>query len=179
MRSTETKSSNLSWSAPVVVSDIEERGLRIAIEANEVARDEIAHLTSLRDLPKLEAEFELTPIGGGALKVVGTVAAVVGQSCIVTLDRVENAISEPVNVVFAPPDMIAENPDDGADADASTEPPEPISNGRIDLAKLAVEFLILGIDPYPRKPGVAFEPVHTPAAVEDHPFAGLAALKEP
>lgn len=178
MRATETKSSNISWSASVVVADIEAHGTRIAIEANGVEREEIARLAGLRDLPKLAAEFELTPIAGGAVRVVGTVAAVVGQSCVVTLDRVENAISEPVNLVFAPPDTIAESPDDGVDGDASAEPPEPIVNGRIDLAGLAVEFLILGVDPYPRKPDAVFEPVHTPPATEDHPFAGLAALKE-
>jgi hypothetical protein len=48
---------------------------------------------------------------------------------------------------------------------------------RVDLGAIAVEFLILGIDPYPRKPGVAFEP---PAAEDEseHPFAALAALKK-
>ena len=39
-------------------------------------------------------------------------------------------------------------------------------NGRIDLGQLAAEFLALGLDPYPRKPGVEFAPV-----VEDFPVA--------
>jgi hypothetical protein len=37
---------------------------------------------------------------------------------------------------------------------------------------------MLGIDPYPRKPGAAF---HAPKAASDpasHPFAGLAALQK-
>ena len=47
----------------------------------------------------------------------------------------------------------------------------------IDLGAVATEFLILGIDPYPRKPGAVFE---APAAGEGggHPFAALAALKK-
>ena len=39
------------------------------------------------------------------------------------------------------------------------DPPEPIVNGAIDLGALAAEFLMLGLDPYPRKPGAVFEPV--------------------
>ena len=48
----------------------------------------------------------------------------------------------------------------------------------VDLGALAIEFLILGIDPYPRKAGAQF----AAPAVEDaseHPFAALEALKKP
>ena len=176
---TETKSHEVSWSVPVVVADLEEDGLRTTIEAGEAERNEIARVVGLRDLPKLSAEFELTPLGHDEVRLVGQVTAVVGQTCVVTLDRVENTVSEPVNLVFAPAGPIAESPEQDEGDEPAEDPPEPIVNGRIDLAKLAVEFLILGIDPYPRKAGAVFEPVHTPAAAEDHPFAGLAALKEP
>jgi hypothetical protein len=55
--------------------------------------------------------------------------------------------------------------------------PEPLIGGSIDLGAIASEFLMLAIDPYPRKAGVAFEP---PANDEDTggPFAALAALKK-
>ena len=36
------------------------------------------------------------------------------------------------------------------------EPPDEIVNGQIDLGALTAEFLALGLDPYPRKPGVDF-----------------------
>ena len=98
---------------------------------------------------------------------------------VVTLDRVENTVSESVSLVFVPPSAAAETREANSDDELADDPPEPIVNGRIDLAKLAVEFLILGIDPYPRKAGAAFEPVNTSPAPEDHPFAGLTALKEP
>jgi uncharacterized protein len=179
MRPTETKSQEVSWSVPVVVADIAESGLRVTIEANEGERGEIARVTGLRDLPKLAAEFELTPIAGEQVRVVGRVNAVVGQTCVVTLEPLENTIEEPVSLLFVPPSAIPERADQNPDDEPGEDPPEPIVSGRIDLAKLAVEFLILAIDPYPRKPGAVFEPVHTPPTPEDHPFAGLAALKEP
>ena len=58
------------------------------------------------------------------------------------------------------------------------EPPEPLVGGTIDLGAVAVEFLMLGIDPYPRKEGAEFA---APSADLEgaHPFAALAALKKP
>jgi hypothetical protein len=65
----------------------------------------------------------------------------------------------------------------GHSADAD-EPPEPLIGGAIDLGAIAAEFLMLGIDPYPRKPGAEFA---APARETDseRPFAALAALKKP
>ncbi len=37
------------------------------------------------------------------------------------------------------------------------DPPDPIIDGKIDLGALAAEFFALGLDPYPRKPGVAVD----------------------
>ena len=50
--------------------------------------------------------------------------------------------------------------------------PDPIVDGKIDLGALAAEFFALGLDPYPRKPGVAFEPPAEPEP-EATPFAVL------
>ena len=53
----------------------------------------------------------------------------------------------------------------------------PLVGGVVDLGALATEFLILGLDPYPRKPGAVFE---APQEVKPDPgpFAALAGLKE-
>ena len=37
-----------------------------------------------------------------------------------------------------------------------TSRPDEIMDGQIDLGALAAEFLVLGLDPYPRKPGADF-----------------------
>lgn len=49
-------------------------------------------------------------------------------------------------------------------------------NGRIDLGALTAEFLALGLDPYPRKPGVDFEPVAS--GPESGPFDALRRLRD-
>ena len=47
----------------------------------------------------------------------------------------------------------------------------------IDIGRLATDELLLGIDPYPRKPDAVLELPNTPDDPEDHPFAALKALK--
>ncbi|NEU10919.1 DUF177 domain-containing protein [Methylobacterium sp. BTF04] len=103
------------------------------------------------------------------LKVTGTVEAWATQICTVSLDPFESKLSEPVEVTFTDTDVLVGT--DAEDADV----PDPIVNGRIDFGKLTAEFLALGLDPYPRKPGIAFEP---PAdAGDDLPFAALKRLR--
>ena len=104
------------------------------------------------------------------LHVGGTVAATVTQICTVTLEPFASKVEEPVDVAFTNADIL--NDTDAEDV----ELPDPIVNGRIDFGALTAEFLALGLDPYPRKPGVAFEPVT--AGEEPLPFADLKALKE-
>ena len=60
----------------------------------------------------------------------------------------------------------------------STRPIRPRrSDGVVDLGAVATEFLLLGIDPYPRKPGAVFDAPPAGDAA-GHPFAALAALKK-
>jgi hypothetical protein len=56
------------------------------------------------------------------------------------------------------------------------EPPDEIVNGQVDLGALTAEFLALGLDPYPRKPGVDFN-FEDGSAKPDSPFAALGRLK--
>ena len=87
-------------------------------------------------------------------------------------------VREPIDLAFVPPraDERADESEEALDPGAADEP-EPLVDGVADLGVVATEFLLLAIDPYPRKPGVVFEPPST----EDsgaNPFAALAALKK-
>ena len=110
----------------------------------------------------------------------GQVSARVGQTCVVTLEPIESDVEEAVDLLFAPPAAGRGQPDaeiDGKWRKRGEEPPEPLVGGTVDLGALATEFLILGIDPYPRKAGAEFAP---PKVDDDgaHPFAALEALKK-
>jgi uncharacterized metal-binding protein YceD (DUF177 family) len=168
------------WSIPVAVLQIPDTGLHRELEADAAVRAAMAEVGGLRDVISASASFDVTPNSGGRFHVTGRVRARIGQTCVVTLDPIENDIDEPIDLMFAPPEQIPELSDlvDDADSDADIpDPPEPIENGFIDLGRVATDAVFLAIDPYPRKQDAVFEPVVTAPDPEDHPFAALKALK--
>jgi uncharacterized metal-binding protein YceD (DUF177 family) len=170
------KQSRNPWSVPVAVDELPETGLHRAIEASAEVRAELAELAGLRELPQLSAEFDVFKQGAGVL-VTGRVKAKVGQICVVSLEPMESEIEEAVDLEFAPMAGAPVAKKARKRANGSDEPPEPLVDGMLDLGALAAEFLILGINPYPRKPGSQF----AAPKVEDggeHPFAALEALKK-
>ena len=76
----------------------------------------------------------------------------------VTLEPIESEVDEPVDLVFVPVDACPKRRRRWTGRRAATTPPEPLIDGTIDLGAIATEFLLLAIDPYPRKPGAEFEP---------------------
>jgi len=165
--------SHAAWSVPVRLDDIPEEGRRLELEADAAARTAVATAAGLDGITRMHAAFDLARRGRDGLRVVGTVSATVRQTCVVTLDPVENEIAEEINLVFAPAAGTRANVDLAADMG---EPPEVLVDGVVDLGVIATEFLILGIDPYPRKDGAVFEPPPS-ADAGGHPFAALAALR--
>lgn len=169
------------WSVPVLVAQIPATGLHSDLEANAAQRAALAGVAGLRDVTTATASFDLSHAGGGKIQVLGHVSARIGQVCVVTLDEIENEISEPVDLMFVPEADIGRLSDladeEGEESSELPDPPEPIVGGVIDLGRVATDALFLGIDPYPRKPGVAFEAPAAPRDPADHPFAALEALK--
>jgi uncharacterized metal-binding protein YceD (DUF177 family) len=169
------------WRVPVVVAQIPDTGLHRAFEAGDAARAAMADLADLREMMSASASFDLQPKSGGRVHVTGEVRARIGQTCVVTLDAIENEIDEAIDLMFAPseqiPSLSALTEEAAASDEETPDPPEPIVNGVIDLGRLATDALLLAIDPYPRRPDATFEP---PAAITDpadHPFAALKALQ--
>ena len=111
-------------------------------------------------------------------RVAGHVSATVGQTCVVTLEPIENEVDEEIDLQFAPTAAAAPADHGGAGvAIDARDGPEPLTGGVVDLGVLATEFLILGVDPYPRKPGAVLE-VSSAGDDSVKPFAVLAALKK-
>jgi hypothetical protein len=169
------------WSVPVIVAQIPDTGLHREIEPDSAARDAMADIAGLREILSASASLDLTPEKAGRVHVTGRVRARIGQTCVVSLDPIENDVDEAVDLIFAPPEQIPELVDlvdEATESDAEIpDPPEPIVNGVIDLGRLATDALFLAIDPYPRKPHAVFKPVIEAADPEDHPFAALKALQ--
>ncbi len=178
-RSEDPHGGAMPWHVPVAIEDVPETGRHFDLVAGDEARAGVARMAGLLDLPRLHASFDVTRQGAG-LRVAGRVSATVGQTCVVTLEPLVNEVEEAIDLVFAPPS--ASERGDGAgteerNVDESWNEPEPLIDGTVDLGALATEFLILGLDPYPRKPGAVFRPP-SDASADEGPFAARAQLKK-
>jgi len=149
------------------------------LEANEAVRMALAKPAGVDSIERLVAHFDLTRRGRDRLHVRGEVGGTVRQTCVATLDPLVNDITEAIDLTFAPPrESVSETADLEFDMASSGEEMELLIGNSVDLGLLATEFFMLGIDPYPRKPGAAFDAPHPVADRASHPFAGLAALQK-
>jgi len=174
MREHDHDRSEAPWHVVVAVEDIPETGEHRTLVADVETRLAIARLADVRELSRLEANFDLLRHDGGGLRVTGRISATVGQNCVVTLEPLVNEIEEDVDLLYMPAAAAAATDGENA-AEPKWDDPEPLIGGAVDLGALATEFVVLGIDPYPRKPGAVFEPPRDQKP-DAGPFAALAGL---
>lgn len=168
------------------VASVRDGGTAFRVESTAAERGALAAECGLSCIDALGADLRVFREGPDGLRVTGTVRARVRQVCVVSLDEFPSDLVETVDVRFAPEAEVAvleaahaarpPAPDDEEVEDL----PDPIVNGRIDLGALAAETLVLGLDPYPRAPGVAFvEPARPeePKEPAASPFAVLRGFK--
>ncbi len=168
------------WSVAVRLDEVGETGRHVELDASEETRAALAEPAGVDAVERLHATFDLARRGREGLRVSGRVNGTVRQSCVVTLEPVLNEIDETIDVDFVPAreDVGAGHAGDEIVLTPSSNERETLLDGTVDLGALATEFLILGVDPYPRKAGASFEvpkPASDPAG---HPFAALAELKK-
>lgn len=167
-------------------------GVSLDGAATDVERAEIARMLDLESLDRLEFAFVLEPEGADGWRLKGRVRAVYDQRCGVTLEPIAATLDEPVERLWRD-DLDPFDPDEGLDIEVGVDSFDPAVDATdgpeatpdpIDPAAVALETLALGLDPYPRAPGVRFDgAAAAPAGVapmsddEAKPFSGLAALK--
>ena len=168
------------WSVPLAVQDISPEGQQQHLVADASARAAVARFADVPEVVRLEADMTVVPHGSDGVHVTGQVAATVGQVCVVTLEPMQSEVREDIDILFLrePPETAKTDEGDGEEpGKIGDERIEALEGGIIDLGVIATEFLILGIDPYPRKPDAVFaDPV--PEEASPSPFAVLAALKK-
>jgi hypothetical protein len=177
------------FSRPVAIASVGESGQRLKLKASEAECAALAEQDGLVALRDLVVEAQLFRRGREGLLAKGRVSALVTQTCVVTLEPFEARVEEPFELEFAPQAEaeaayeramaeIEAAHDKAAALAEQRDPPDPIIDGKIDLGVLAAEFLAMGLDPHPRKPGAHFENLITPAEEKASAFGALSALKK-
>jgi uncharacterized metal-binding protein YceD (DUF177 family) len=142
------------------VTRLPQKGMPVAIDADEKQRKALAAEHGLLSVERFHAELLVAPWKRNGVKVSGHVEADITQECVVTLEPLTATISEEVDSLFLPADSklgrlgFGEGGEVHVDAEGP-DSPETFTGDTIDIGALAEEFFALAIDPYPRKPGAA------------------------
>jgi uncharacterized metal-binding protein YceD (DUF177 family) len=158
------------FSRPVHADRVGPEGRVERIEAGEAERAALARRYGIPAVGSLSAEVTLRPEPGGAVRATGHLSAEVTQSCVVTLDPVEQRVEEPVDLRFLP---------SGADPVDDPEGPDeiPMRGGVLDLGEAVAEQVALALDLYPRAEGAELPAEGAGADRPASPFAALEALR--
>ncbi len=154
-------------------------GLEFEVEAGASECAALAVRLGVPAVLSLRCAFRLKAGRRGVVAAAGQLAARLVRDCVVTLEPFETSVAEAFQVRFVPAEQLdpAVCGEDLLDPDSDDE--IGYEGAGIDLGEAAAEQLALGLDPYPRRPGV----VSLPAGPADDepgvvaPFAALAALR--
>lgn len=157
----------------VELTTLSEAGVEIALAPNEAERAQIASWAEVSAVPRFEAKVTLKRLSPTRFSYVADLRAEVVQPCSVTLEpvtqKIEEKFTRELHLTHATrhrPELVELAPGAGDD-----EAPEEIESPRYDVAGPVLEEFSLALDPYPRAPGVAYQP--PPDEKPESPFAVL------
>ena len=142
------------WIHPV--SEVPGAGMRRRYVATEAERQAVAKLLAINACSDITIDYNLRPVGPHKFELTGNLTANVTQDCVATLEPVVSEISEELKHVFGARTTDTSTKNEELSI-LESDDIEPISDGVIDVGRLAFELISAGLDPYPRKPGSTFE----------------------
>lgn len=164
-------------SRPVDIARMHGREAQHAIEATAAECAALARRLDILAVHALSATFTVRELQPGKLyRVRGVVHGEVEQRCVVSLEPVTQSVDEQVETLYA----ADAGAGDGEELvfGAEEEDVEPLGDGTVDLGELAVQYLALGLDPFPHAPGVSIgDADKVERTGEAGPFAALAKLR--
>ncbi len=160
------------------LGDLSQAGAAVTVEAGADDLPRIAAWAGVESVKSFRGSVNLRRITTTRFGFEADLEAEIVQNCVVTLEPVVSQIARHIDreLHFVPRAPVEEGELSLAAGDDDV--PETITNLDFDLAAPLLEEFALAIDPYPRKPGVAFT---LPADLEEQPespFAVLKSLKE-
>jgi uncharacterized metal-binding protein YceD (DUF177 family) len=167
----------------VKVGHISANPVQVRVEADERERASLADLWKVEAVNRLSAELQIARWKKDGVRIKGKVAGEVVQACVVTLEPVVSTIEQEIDQIYVPEgSKLARIVLDGAgemvlDPDGP-DLPEQFTGDTIDAGALVAEFAALDIDPYPKKPGVAFAEHIESSDQEDKKPSPFAVLKD-
>lgn len=176
--------SDIPYSASFDLGLVPQQGRDIVLSPTPAERAAISTWLGTESVESLTANIRISRKGENRYSYAAHFEADVVQACVVTLEPVRAHLSGDYQRLFQiVPRSSAKRKKIVGDAPgveisvADEDGPELLDSPIVDLAAPLLEELSLALDPYPRAPGVIFEPPEEPAEPVDNPFAVLERLK--
>jgi uncharacterized metal-binding protein YceD (DUF177 family) len=152
----------------------------IVLATTAKQRGGLARWIDVQSVDALQGTVRLKKLGADNFRYEARFAADVTQPCVVTLEPVRSHIEREFTRFFRVDDVrhahvgkrVVQLP-----ITAEDDEPEILESSALDVAGPVIEELTLAIDPYPRAPGVAFQPPQEKEKGGESPFAVLKGLK--
>ena len=181
------------WSHLVNADEIDESVSAFEISPDEEEAQALTRRLDVKALENVTAKLNLQR-QGQVIYVQGRAQAKIIQSCVVSLDPVETQLEEEFEAWFADPEQAVSISKARRERELKkgnsevpmleeSDDPEPIIEGQIDLGELVVQYLSLGINPYPHAEGVEYQNPELdeqgePSEHRKNPFAALKDWKD-
>lgn len=173
------------FSYPVKVGHVSHNPIEVHVEADERERKALADLWDIESLEELVADLKIRRWKKDGVKVFGQIRGRAVQSCVVTLEPVETVIDEEIDQIYVPEGSVLARMPANDEGELIVDPegpdlPETFFGDTIDVGAVVAEFAAMGLDPYPRKPGVEFvDHIESTTETDEKPspFAVLKNLK--
>jgi uncharacterized metal-binding protein YceD (DUF177 family) len=176
----------LPLTQPYNLSRLGAAGDTVTFAADADQRQAIAAWSGILSIDSFSATVILRKLAPTRFGLDFTVTANLEQACVVTLEPVPAYLETRFNreLLFTGP--ARRRPETVKPAESSTdlvldageeEGPEEIESLHFDLAGPVLEEYVLALEPYPRRPGVAFSPQSDASDRPESPFAVLKGLK--
>jgi uncharacterized metal-binding protein YceD (DUF177 family) len=162
------------------LADLSEAGAEVVVSAKPADLPALAKWAGVDAVERFEGRVLLRKLPAHRFVYDASLTADVVQSCVVTLEPVRSHLERNVSRTLHLSQTSRRSAEpEPAWSPADDEGPEEIQSPRYDLAAPLLEEFVLSIDPYPRAPGVAFEPPADRVEPAESPFAALKVLKKP
>jgi uncharacterized metal-binding protein YceD (DUF177 family) len=158
------------------LASLSEAGADIRLALSEEARVSIAQWAGVEAIDAFEADIRLSRLGPDSYAYTAHYKADLVQSCVVTLEPVRSHLEGDVERRFHIAAPVRRRSVTVEPSAADDDEVESLEGSIVDLAAPVLEEFSLGIDPYPRAPGVSFVPPEEPETAAS-PFAVLEQLK--
>ena len=178
----------MPWQEPWAIDGLDRERVKFTITPDKDKYESIVKFLDLASLQEFSCDLDIVRKGGQHIvHITGRIKATLEQVCVQSLEPVPTSIDEEFEAHFADreeavpfskakKELFSKYGVDDMPILEEEEDPEPIKNGKIDLGVLAIQYLSLSLDPYPRREGLESqfgEPETIQIGEAGNPFAAL------